>query len=368
MTQVSGVFANSPKYVGGISKQVQLDSAAMKVVGASKIGQRISVHAKLHTDGATPAKVRISTSASATSVGNLENGGGRVISTDDEPVEFYDQDHALLVAAQKLYAAGDDVDVFMCSVDGTGECAKAPPLRVKASEAITGSPGASVTVDKPNGTVDGDLMICVVGVDSAAVVPDLAAGWAWFGGSAAAARVLTDDVVPVLRVAYKMAYAEGANYDWGKAASSQTWAAAIMTVRVSQSGGDASKYGIGLTAAIENAKHGTSSSTVWAYFNGEIVALDLDDRWDSLLYQAFGPPLQVVIFGAYSSSTPGDPLASMGWYGMDPAIGGSDIKANEMVGIGAAYIATREAKWEAIQLGGLSHFDFQGCTITLLGM
>ena len=369
MTMTANLFGKQPTYVAGTSKSVLLDSASMQPVGCAKIGQRIAVHAKLHANTGAAVKVRLSACASGSSVDNLSNAGGLVISTDDaDLVEFYHPTSALLLAAQKLYGADADVDVFLCSVDGSGECAKVPPIKVNASEAISAAGQALVNVDRPPDTVDDDLMICVVGVDSAAVVPDLAAGWTWFGGSAAAARVLTDDVVPVLRVAYKIAATEGANYDWGKAASTQTWSAAIITVRVEGSGGSASKYGIGLTAALDGAMHGLSTTEDWAWFSGQILTLAADTRFEDPTYQAFGPPFQVLILGAYDSAAPGDPLANVAFYDVSPAGGGADVKGNAMVGIAGAFLALSTAQWEAFQMAGATPFKFQACTISLLGM
>lgn len=370
MTISANLMGREPTYVAGTSKTVLLDSSSMKPVGCAKIGQRVAVHARLHADTGSAVKVRLSVCASGGSFSNLENNGGITLSTDDDPVEFYHPTSALIVAAQKYYSSAADVDVYMCSVDGSGECAKVPPLKVASSEAISTAGQALVNVTKPNGTLDGDLMICVVGVDSASVEPDLPVGWAWLGGTAAAARVIAS-ANPTLRVAWKMAYGEGANYDWGKAASSQTWAAAIVAARVLSSGGDQTKYGIGLTAAIDNAMHGLSTTEAWAWFAGQLLTQTADPRFEDPTYQAFGPPLQVVIFGAYDSSAPGDPLAHMAWYDANPksGVGGSALSANAMVGIGAGFIAKADAQWQAFQMGGnATPFKFQGCTISLLGM
>lgn len=140
MTLTANLFGKQPTYVGGVGKQVLLDDTTMKPVGCAKIGQRVAVHVKLHANTGAAVKVRISVCASGSSVGNLSNNGGLVISTDDaDPVEFYHPTSALLLAAQKLYGADADVDVFMYSVDGSGECAKVPPIKVNASEAISAS-------------------------------------------------------------------------------------------------------------------------------------------------------------------------------------------------------------------------------------
>lgn len=110
----------------------------------------------------------------------------------------------------------------------TNEPDVTPAFVASASTQSTAS-GSSLVINKPAGTIDGDLMIAVNSTSGLGTVT-------WTGDTGWT-EVADQNAVPNLRIAYKVAASEGSSYTFTTSGTNVTTAGAILTYRYASYGG-----------------------------------------------------------------------------------------------------------------------------------